>query len=152
MLSATRGDNRELLLERIIGSLPLGPRYYPPDQVTDQPERVIAAELVREQVLRLTYQEIPHSVAVLVEEFAERREGLTYIEAVIFVERDSQKGIVIGGGGRMLKRIGQAAREELEAMLGQQVYLDLWVRVRENWRRDERSLRELGYALQGGGG
>lgn len=150
MLSATKGDNRAQLLEYVLAYLPEGPRYYPPDQVTDQPERVIAAELVREQVLRFTFQEVPHSVAVVVEEFKERRADLTYIEAIIYVEKDSQKGIVIGQGGRMLKRIGRAAREELENLLGHKVYLDLWVKVRKKWRRDERSLEELGYSLQRG--
>jgi len=149
MLSATRGDNRAQLLEHILVHLPEGPRYYPPDQVTDQPERVIAAELVREQVLRFTFQEVPHSVAVMVEEFRERRADLTYIEATIYVEKDSQKGIIIGQGGRVLKKIGQAARGELENLLGHKVYLDLWVKVRKKWRHDERSLQELGYSLQG---
>ena len=148
MLSATRGDNRAQLLEHILAHLPEGPRYYPPDQVTDQPERVIAAELVREQVLRFTFQEVPHSVAVMVEEFRERKADLTYIEATIYVEKDSQKGIVIGQGGRILKRIGQAAREELENLLGHKVYLALWVKVRKKWRHDERSLEELGYTFQ----
>ncbi len=148
MLSATRGDNRTQLLEHILAHLPEGPRYYPPDQITDQPERVIAAELVREQVLRFTFQEVPYSVAVMVEEFRERRADLIYIEATIYVEKDSQKGIIIGQGGRMLKRIGQAARGELENLLGHKVYLDLWVKVRRKWRRDDRSLEELGYTFQ----
>ncbi len=149
MLSATRGDNRDRLLELIIASLPEGPRYYPPEQITDQPERVIAAELVREQVLRYTHQEVPYAVAVVVEEYAQRESGLIYIEANIYVERDSQKGILIGVKGAMLKRIGQAARKELEALLGNRVYLNLWVKVMPHWRRDERSLRELGYSTGG---
>jgi len=147
LLSATRGDNLDLLLERIIGALPIGPRYYPEEQVTDQHLRTLAAELIREQVLHFTHQEVPHSVAVQVQRFEEREEGPIYIEAHIFVERESQKGIVIGGGGRMLKQIGQAARREIERLLGQQVYLDLWVKTRYKWRRNERELRRLGYAL-----
>lgn len=147
LLSATRGDNRDLLLERIIAALPVGPRYYPQEQVTDQHLRALAAELIREQVLHFTHQEVPHSVAVQVLRFEEREAGPTYIEAHIFVEKDSQKGIVIGRGGRMLKQIGRAARREIERLLEQQVYLDLWVKVRYKWRRNERELRRLGYAL-----
>jgi len=147
LLCASRGDNRELLLERIFAALPIGPRYYPEEQVTDQHLRALAAELVREQVLHFTHQEVPHAVAVQVQRFEEREEGPTYIEAHIFVERESQKGIVIGRGGRMLKEIGRAARREIEQLLGQQVYLDLWVKVRYKWRRSERELRRLGYAV-----
>jgi len=146
--SATRGDNRDQLLETIIAQLPFGPRYYPEDQVTDQMERTIVAELVREQILHHLYQEVPHAVAVLVNEFKERPgKNLIYISATIFVERESQKAIVIGEGGRMLKRIGRSAREEIERMLGTKVYLDLWVKVRKKWRKDEKELRRLGYAL-----
>ena len=147
LLSALRGDNRDLLLERVCAALPIGPRYYPEEQVTDQPLRALAAELIREQVLHFTHQEVPHSVAVQIQRFEEREQGPTYIEAHIFVERESQKGIVIGRGGRMLKGIGRAARREIEQLLGQQVYLDLWVKVRYKWRRDERELRRLGYAV-----
>ena len=147
LLSATRGDNLDLLLERVIRVLPLGPRYYPEEQVTDQHLRTLAAELIREQVLHFTHQEVPHSVAVQVRRFEEREEGPIYIEAHIFVERESQKGIVIGRGGRMLKQIGQAAREEIERLLEHQVYLDLWVKTRYKWRRNERELRRLGYVL-----
>lgn len=146
MISATRGDNRDKLLEMIIAWLPEGPQYYPPRQITDQMERAIAAELVREQVLRFTYQEVPHAVAVLVNEFKERSPALTYISATIYVEKSSQKGIVIGEGGRMLKCIGQAARNEIERLLGTKVYLDLWVKVRKKWRKDEAALKWFGYA------
>ena len=121
VLSATRGDNLDLLLDRIIDALPLGPRYYPEDQITDQHLRMIVAELIREQVLRFTQQEIPHSVAVQVRLFEEREEGPIYIEAHIFVERESQKGIVIGRAGRMLRQIGREARREVERLLLQQV-------------------------------
>lgn len=146
-LSATRGDNRERLLELIIEYLPLGPQYYPPDQVTDQEVRFMAAELIREQALEFLHQEVPHSVAVVVEEFQERREDLTYISATIYVEKKSQKGIVLGQGGKTVKRIGTAARKEIEALLGKRVYLELWVKVSKKWRRDEGALRRLGYVL-----
>jgi GTP-binding protein Era len=147
LISATRGDNRDELLDLIVSHLPEGPRYYPEDQVTDQQERFIAAELIREAVLRHTHQEIPHAVAVMVEEFKERGPEMTYIAASIFVEKDSQKGIVIGQGGRMLKRIGMEARKGIEEMVGTRVYLELRVKVKKKWRRDEDELRRLGYAL-----
>jgi len=145
LVSATEGTNTDRLLDEIVARLPAGPQYYPPDQVTDQPERVIAAELIREQVLRFTHQEVPHAVAVVVEEWKQRRADLTYIGANIYVERDSQKGIVIGARGSMLKRIGRAARQELEQFVGHRVYLDLWVKVRKRWRKDESALRWFGY-------
>ena len=147
MISATRGDNCDKLLDIVVARLPQGPRYYPSDQLTDQTMRFIVAELVREQVLRFVRQEVPHAVAVAVEEWKQRREDMTYIGATIYVEKDSQKGIIIGQGGGMLKRIGRAAREEIERLVGHQVYLELWVKVREKWRKDEDELRRLGYAL-----
>jgi GTP-binding protein Era len=147
MLSATRGDNLDELLERIIAHLPSGPRYYPEDQVTDQTVRAIAAELIREQVLRFTHQEVPHAVAVLVDEFKERSADLTYIHATIIVERESQRRILLGEGGRMIKRISTAARCEIEQLVGTRVYLELWVKVWKKWRKDEANLRRLGYAL-----
>jgi len=145
-ISALTGFNRDDLLDLVISRLPFGPRYYPEDQLTDQPERFVASELIREQVLRLLEQEVPHAVAVVVEEFKERPNGTIYISANIYTERTSQKGIVIGRQGRMLKRIGRDARIVLEQFLGHKVYLELWVKVRKNWRRDERYLRQLGYA------
>ncbi len=145
MTKATTGTNVDKLLDQIVATLPEGPRYYPGDQITDQTERQITAELVREQVLRFTRQEVPHSVAVVVEEFKERSETLTYIGANIFVERKSQKGIIIGKQGAMLQKIGAAAREQIERFIGTQVYLDLWVKVSQDWRRDEHRLRWLGY-------
>ncbi len=145
-ISAQRGDHVADLLAAIIQSLPLGPRYYPEEQVTDQQERFLAAELVREQVLLHLKQEVPHAVAVLVQEFKERRADLTYISAVIFVERTSQRGIVLGKDGQMLKQIGQAARQSIERVLGTRVYLDLWVKVRPGWRSNDQELRRLGYA------
>ncbi len=107
----------------------------------------MAAELIREQVLHSLYHEVPHWVAVVIEEFEERREDLTYIEATVYVAKDSQKGIVIGAGGKMLKRIGQAARKEMERLLGTKVYLELWVKVRKRWLYDEAALRHLGFVL-----
>lgn len=146
-LSALQGQGREELLETIISFLPESPPYYPDDFLTDQPLRVIAAELVREQVLRFTRQEVPHAVAVIVEEFKERSEDLTYISATVYVEKETQKMILLGKGGQMLKQIGQAARQEIEALLGKRVYLDLWVKVRKNWRKDRQALRWLGYDI-----
>jgi GTP-binding protein Era len=147
MTIATEGVNLEELLGMVVEHLPEGPRYYPHSQITDQTEREIAAELVREQVLRFTHQEVPHSVAVVVEEFKERENGVFYVAANIHVERDSQKGIIIGKGGQMLRRIGGEARKEIERMVGGVIYLDLWVKVSKNWRRDWRQIQRLGYSL-----
>lgn len=150
LISATRGDNRDRLLEMIVQALPQGPRYFPEEQVTDQDERFLAAEIIREQILRACHQEVPHSVAVIVDEFKDRTEDLSYIGATIVVERDSQKQIVIGRGGSMLKRIGQGARLEIEKALGRRVYLELWVKVLSKWRRDPALLKRLGYVLPPG--
>ena len=147
LISALHGENRERLLEMIVERLPLGPRFYPEEQVTDQQLRFMAAELVREQVMRHLHQELPYSVAVVVDQFKERTEDLTYISANVFVERDTQKAIVLGRGGEMIKRIGRDARHQIEDLLGTRVYLELWVKVRKKWRKDERELRRLGYAL-----
>jgi len=149
MTVATKGVNLDKLLAMIVAALPEGPRYYPGDQVTDQTEREVAAELIREQVLRHTRQEVPHAVAVVVEEFKERENGVVYVAANVFVERESQKSIIIGRRGQMLRQIGSAARGEIERMTGGRVYLDLWVKVRKGWRRDERELRRLGYDIRG---
>ena len=146
-ISALQGTNVDALLRQIIAALPIGPRYFPEEQVTDQLERFVTAELIREQVLRRTEQEIPHAVAVFVDEFKQRREDLAYISAMILVEKDSQKGILIGEKGKMLKQIGEAARAEIEEMLGHKVFLELWVKVNKNWRSDEAQLRRLGYSL-----
>jgi len=151
MTIATEAVNLDKLLDMVIAHLPEGPRYYPGDLITDQTEREIAAELIREQVLRFTREEVPHSVAVVVEEYKERETGGVYIAATIYVEKESQKGILIGAGGQMLRRIGTAAREEIERMVGGKVYLDLWVKVSKNWRRDLRRVRRMGYKLPGGG-
>ncbi len=143
-VSATRGTNLPKLLDQILARLPEGPELYPPDLVTDQNLQAITAELIREQVLLHTRQEIPHSVAVAIDEWEERREDLTHIAATIYVERESQKGIVIGAGGAMLKTIGQGAREQIEWWTGHKVYLELWVKVWEKWREREDRLRQLG--------
>ncbi|MBC7240230.1 MAG: GTPase Era, partial [Chloroflexi bacterium] len=144
-ISALTGLNVGALLDYLIQTLPEGPRFYPPDQLTDQTERFIAGEMIREAALHFLEQEVPHSLAVLVQEFQERPDGLLYIAANIYTERESQKGIVIGRGGTMLKKIGTRAREALEAFFGCKVYLELWVKVRKNWRRDPKMLRQLGY-------
>jgi GTP-binding protein Era len=146
-ISAASGEGVDRLEAAILGLLPPGPAFYPPDQVTDQPETFYVAETIREQIFLLTRQEVPYATAVRVEELAEREGGRLYVRAVVFVEQPSQKAIVIGEGGAMLKRVGQAARRQLEAFFGVPVYLDLWVQVRRHWRRDEAALRELGYRL-----
>ncbi len=144
-ISATRRDNLDKLLDQILARLPEGPELFPADQVTDQPLQVLASELIREQVLRETRQEVPHSIAVAIDEWQDRRPDLTHIAATIYVERDSQKGILIGAHGAMLKKIGQVARAEIEQWVGHQVFLELWVKVWEKWRERDESLRELGY-------
>ena len=133
------------LVQEITKHLPEGPAYYPDDMITDQPERVIAAEMIREKVLRLTRDEVPHAIAVEVEEFKERDDETIYIRATIFVERDSQKGIIIGAKGSLLKKIGQQARADLEKLLYCKGYLDLWVKVKADWRNQDKSLRQFGY-------
>ena len=145
LTSATRGDNLDKLLDIVIAALPEGPRYYPADQLSDQQLRDSAAEIVREKVLLMLRDEVPHSVAVQVEDFKERSPTLTYISANIYVEKESQKGILIGQGGTMLRQVGAAARTDIEQMLDGKVYLDLWVKVLKNWRKDKRALRRLGY-------
>ena len=136
-------ENLNALMAMLIAALPVGPEYYPPEQYTDQPEKVLAAELIREQALRFLEQEVPHALAVSVDDYALRPNNTTFISATIFVERDSQKGILIGRGGGMLKRIGMEARREIERMLDKKVYLELWVKVHEAWRRDEGAVDEL---------
>jgi GTP-binding protein Era len=142
-LSALAGDKVDVLGERLVAHLPEGERLYPEDFLTDQPERFFVAEMVREQILRHTREEIPYSTAVVVDSFKEG-EPLVRIEASILVERPSQKGILIGRGGAMLKAIGSAARREIEAFLGTKVYLGLFVKVREGWREDQAVLDEMG--------
>ncbi len=149
LLSATQGDNLITLLQRITDCLPPGPRFYPAEQVTDQQTRFIVAEMVREAALAILRQEVPHALAVYVTEFKPRRENLIYISANIVVERQTQKQIVIGQKGQMLKQIGQQARPEIEALVGAKVYLELWVKVRPKWRKKENELRWLGYSKPG---
>jgi GTP-binding protein Era len=146
-VSATRGDKRDELLDLIIVHLPLGPRYYPEEQITDQQMRFIAAELIREAALTRLRQEVPYMLAVVVDEFKERSQTMTYISATIYVARDSQKGIVIGQGGKTLKDIGKSARPEIERLVGTRVFLDLWVKVWPKWHKKEDELRRLGYAV-----
>ena len=143
-LSALAGDGIETLRDLIVARLPEGPPLYPPEDVTDQPMEIRLAELVREQALAVTREEVPHSVAVVVEEM-EREGDLTRIHASIVVERDSQKGILIGKGGETLKAIGTGARLGMEPILGTKVYLDLHVKVMKEWQRDPKALNRLGY-------
>ncbi|MDY4920922.1 MAG: GTPase Era [Phascolarctobacterium sp.] len=133
------------LVQEITKHLPEGPAYYPDDMITDQPERVIAAEMIREKVLRLTRDEVPHAIAVEVDEFKERDDETVYIRATIFVERESQKGIIIGAKGSLLKKIGQQARADLEKLLYCKVFLDLWVKVKPDWRNKDKALKQFGY-------
>ncbi|WP_461201075.1 GTPase Era [Anoxybacillus sp. TBDG-1] len=145
-ISALQGNNVETLLQQIKNYLPEGPQYYPAHQVTDHPERFIIAEFIREKALHLTREEVPHSIAVVIDSI-ERRENsdTVYVAATIIVERDSQKGIIIGKRGQMLKEIGQRARVDIEALLGSKVFLELWVKVQKDWRNKMAQLRDLGY-------
>ena len=145
-VSAMTGDGLDSLFKEILALLPLGPRYFPEDIPTDASERFLCAEIVREKIFLLTGQEIPYSTAVLIESFKEDEgKQLVTIHAAIVLEKQSQKGIVIGQGGKKLKSIGIAARKDIEALIGQKVLLKLWVKVKKNWTQDERFLRELGY-------
>lgn len=145
-ISALKGNNTGRLLELIFARLPEGPMYYPEDQVTDHPEKFIMGEIVREKVLELTHEEIPHSVAVVVEEAKLRENQQTlYLRAAIVAERKSQKGILIGKQGAMLKQVGKLARTEMERLFGYRIFLDLWVKVRKDWRNEAQYLREYGY-------
>ena len=144
-VSALRKRNTDVLLEQIFKYLPYGPQYYDEDTVTDQPMRQIAAELIREKALRLLSDEIPHGIAVTIEKMTERENGIMDIEASIICEKDSHKGIIIGKGGSMLKKIGSAARREIEDMIETQVNLQLWVKVRREWRDSEIYMKNYGY-------
>jgi GTP-binding protein Era len=147
-MSALKNDNVEHTVETIIRYLPEGPQYYPEDMVTDLPEQFLVAELIREKVLLSTREEIPYSIAVVIERMHTRdEEPLVDIDATIYVERDSQKGIIIGKSGSMLKRIGTQARKEIEPILGAKVFLRLWVKVHKKWRMDEQYLRRLGFGM-----
>ncbi|MED0686652.1 GTPase Era [Anoxybacillus ayderensis] len=145
-ISALQGNNVETLLQQIKHYLPEGPQYYPAHQITDHPERFIIAEFIREKALHLTREEVPHSIAVVIDSIERRENGDTvYVAATIIVERDSQKGIIIGKRGQMLKEIGQRARADIEALLGSKVFLELWVKVQKDWRNKMTQLRDLGY-------
>jgi GTP-binding protein Era len=140
------GDQVDDLVQAMQEALPDGPPLYPPGSLTDMPERFIAAEMIREKTFRLTGEEIPYAVAVTIDEFKAEKEGrLTKINATIHVEHDSQKGIIIGKGGHKLKSIGQAARKEIQHMVGTKVFLKLFVRVQKNWSKDTKALRKFGY-------
>jgi GTP-binding protein Era len=144
-ISATRGDHLADLLQAILERLPEGPPFFPEDQITDLYEREIAADLIREAALILLRDEVPHGIAVRIDQYSERGQQGVYIEATLFVERESHKPIVIGKDGQMLKQIGMAARQEIEAMSGRKVFLQLKVKVRKNWRDDEKTLKNFGY-------
>ena len=146
-ISALTGDGLELLLDRVMAALPEGPRYFPKDQITDQPERFLAAEIVREKVLLETAQEVPYAATVVVERW-EESPRLTSIAAVIYCERDGQKKIIIDRGGEMLKKIGTAARHEIERVLGTKVFLELFVKVRPGWRESREFVEELDWRKQ----
>lgn len=144
-ISASQGNNVQELIKTLGKYLPEGPQFYDADQITDRPEYFIVAELIREQVLRSTREEIPHSTAVVVDRMRDHENGKLQIEATIYVERDGQKGIIIGKQGSMLKKIGTAARHEIENLLGEKVNLRLWVKVQKNWRSDPAFLKSIGY-------
>lgn len=145
-ISASKKQNVPLLLEKTFAYLPEGPLYYPADDLTDQPVSFIVSELIREKALLLTRDEVPHSLAVSVEELKTQSKDKVYVRAVIYTERDSQKGIIIGKEGQMLKNIGAQSRAEIEKLLESSVYLDLWVKVKKNWRDNENNLSQLGYS------
>ncbi|MGG1877696.1 GTPase Era [Paenibacillus cisolokensis] len=144
-ISAMHGNNVSTLLDQIRKYLPDGPQYYPEDQVTDHPEQFVCAELIREKILHMTREEVPHSIAVTIEDMRAQENGTVYISAVIFVERDSQKGIIIGKQGALLKQVGKQARQDIESLLGSKIFLELWVKVKKDWRNQERVLRDLGF-------
>ncbi len=144
-ISALQGNNVERLFDVLKTYIPEGPQYYPDDQVTDHPERFIMAELIREKVLHFTHEEVPHSVAVTIEKIERDDNGKVHVMANIIVERSSQKGILIGKQGAMMKQIGTGARREIERLLGSKVYLELWVKVQKDWRNKQIHLREFGF-------
>ncbi|HYF79680.1 MAG TPA: GTPase Era [Symbiobacteriaceae bacterium] len=144
-ISALANKNVDKLLDLIVDQMEEGPQYYPEDMVTDQPERFVIAEFIREKILQLTREEIPHSVAVEIEQLERRDNGTVYVAAAIYVERDSQKGIIIGAKGAMLKQIGAKSRVDIEELLGSKIFLELFVKVKEDWRNRQNVLRTLGY-------
>jgi GTPase len=146
MFSAREQHGVDELMQRLLAALPEGPRYYPADQVTDAYLRDIAAEMIREQIMVQVREEIPYGTAVQIEEFKERENGVTYVSATIFVERENHKKIVIGNKGQLLRDIGAAARQEIEQLVEGKVFLELWVKVEPKWRRNEQALRRFGYS------
>lgn len=144
-ISATEGNNVERLMEVLVDEMSEGPQYFPDDQVTDHPEYFIVSELIREKVLFLTRDEVPHSVAVVIDTMKRNENNKIHIQATIIVERDSQKGIIIGKGGKMLKDIGTKARRDIENLLGDKVFLELWVKVQKDWRDKRVYLQDFGY-------
>jgi len=144
-ISALKGTNLDLMLNLVVKYLPEGEPFYPEDYMTDYNERFLASEIIREKVFEFYGEEIPYSTTVEIEEFKEREAGKDFIKAIIFVERDSQKGIIIGENGKAIKRVGVIAREEIEKQIGRKVYLELWVKVMEKWRKDKSKLYKLGY-------
>jgi GTP-binding protein Era len=144
-VSALRNENVDVLIGLILKYLPEGPKLYPDDIVTDQMERFMASEIIREKVMEDTREEVPHSTAVSIEEWSTREDGVVFIRANIYIERDGQKGILIGKKGERLKSIGTRARHDIENLLGVKVFLELWVKIKKDWRSDERTLKELGF-------
>ncbi|UHA74164.1 GTPase Era [Paenibacillus sp. 481] len=144
-ISALNGNNVDRLLDVLVNYLPEGPQYYPDDQITDHPEQFVVAELIREKILQSTREEIPHSIAVAIEDMRVQENGVVHISAIIFVERDSQKGIVIGKQGALLKEIGKQSRKDIENLLGSRTFIELWVKVKKDWRNQDRVLRDLGF-------
>lgn len=144
-ISVLQGNNVNELMEGLINALPEGPQYYPADQITDHPEYFVVSEMIREKILQLTQEEIPHSVAVTVDKMQKDEFDKVHVYANIIVERKSQKGIIIGKGGRLLKEIGTRARRDIQQLLGNKVYLELWVKVEKDWRKRKSNLQEYGY-------
>ena len=144
-ISAKMGDQIDVLLDLTFQHLPEGPMLFPEDQISDQNERDIVSEIIREKLYHFTKDEIPYSTAVMIDEFKDREDGIAQIQATIVVEKDSQKAIVIGKAGEMAKKIGQTAREDMEKLLGRKVFLKLWVKTYPDWKSNKRVLRDLGY-------
>lgn len=144
-ISATQGNNFETLMSELEKSMPSGPQYFPEDQITDHPEYFVVSELIREKILQLTRDEVPHSVAVVIDSMKRKPDEKVQIQATIIIERDSQKGIIIGKGGAMLKKIGTQARKDIEKLLGDKVFLELWVKVQKDWRDKQVYLTDFGY-------
>lgn len=144
-ISALTGDGIDALIKTIVDYLPEGPKYYPDDILTDQLERFMVSEIIREKIIQQTEDEIPYSVAIDINQWSEREDGVIFIQANIYIEREGQKGIIIGKGGARLKTIGTNARFEIERLLGTKVFLELWVKIKKDWRSSERILKELGF-------